>query len=201
VPKIPLQTPTPKATAPVITPAPVATTPAKTTPATTAPSGGTSTEEPPSNAIVLDTNAASTYNPYAYPAEDFGDPSLAIDGDTTTGWTALATPPKAPKMAVGLLLDMKTPQALASLELITATPGLLAQVYGANGTAPPTSITDPAWKRLTKAMVLHKRHEHLKLKESKHTFRWITVWVSRAASPSAAGSRVSINEVELFPAP
>jgi hypothetical protein len=50
-------------------------------------------------------------------------------------------------------------------------------------------------------MVLHKRHEHLKLKESAHAFRWIVVWVSRAASSSTSGSRVSLNEVELFPAP
>ena len=48
--------------------------------------------EPQANALLLDTNAASTYNPYAYPASDFGDPSLAIDGDVTTGWTAQVDP-------------------------------------------------------------------------------------------------------------
>jgi hypothetical protein len=206
VPKIPLQTPTPKALP--VTPAPKATTPAATTPATTTPTsstGGTSGEGegPQPNALVLDTNSASTYNPYGYPQSNFGDPTLAIDGDTSTGWTALATPPNAPRMAVGLLLDLKTAQRLAAVELVTSTPGLTIQLYGANGTTVPSSITDPAWKRLTKAMVLHKRHEHLTLSESAHSFRYVTVWVSRA--PSAASKptkpiRVSINEVELLPA-
>ncbi len=41
--------------------------------------------EPKPVAIVLDTNAAATYNPYDYPAGGFGDPSLTIDGDTSTG--------------------------------------------------------------------------------------------------------------------
>jgi hypothetical protein len=198
-PKIPLQTPTPKPV--TVTPTPTATKPAATTPSTTH-AGGTESakEEPASNAIVLDTNAASTYNPYAYPATSFGDPSLAIDGDTSTGWTAQATPPTAPKMAVGLLIDLKTPQRLASLQLVSATPGFLAQVYGTDATTPPTSITDPAWKKLTKAMVLHKRHEHLALKESTHAFRQVVLWISRSSSKSTAGSRISINEVELFPA-
>ncbi len=93
-------TPTPAAT----TPAPAATTPSTpaTTPTTPAGSSqgagsGTKTPEP----LLLDTNAASTYNPYEAPGP-FGDPSLAIDGDTSTGWTAQVNPATAPKMAVGL---------------------------------------------------------------------------------------------------
>ena len=53
-------------------------------------------------AIVLDPDAATTYNPYGYPASEFGDPSLAIDGDTSTEWTAQVNPAMAPKMAEGL---------------------------------------------------------------------------------------------------
>ena len=42
----------------------------------------------PEQPILLDTNAASTYNPYNYPESEFGDPSLVIDGETGTAWTA-----------------------------------------------------------------------------------------------------------------
>ena len=57
-------------------------TPASTTPASTTPAGSGGTGETQAQPILLDTNAASTYNPYAYPASNFGDPSLAIDGET-----------------------------------------------------------------------------------------------------------------------
>jgi hypothetical protein len=198
-PKIPLQTTTPKATT---TP----TTPTTTTPTTT--SGGTGAangaEETHSNALVLDTNAASTYNPYALPASSFGDPSLSIDGDTSTGWTAQVEPSTAPKMAAGLVLDLKNPQRLATLMLVTSSPGMTIQIYGANGTTPPTSITDPAWVKLTHSMVASKRHERIKLHDSTHAFRYVTVWISKAQASSAgtpeAPGRVSINELELFPA-
>ena len=69
------------------------------------------------NALLLDTNAASTYNPYNYTAANFGDPSLAIDGDTSTGWTALVEPAVAPKMAEGLLIDLNTPRKLVGVAL------------------------------------------------------------------------------------
>ena len=57
-----------------------------------------------------------TYNPYDYPASGFGDPSLAIDGDPTTAWTAQVDPATAPKMAQGLLIDLKTKQKLAAVQ-------------------------------------------------------------------------------------
>ena len=56
---------------------------------------------------MLDTNAASVYNPYNYPASLFGDPGLAIDNEESTAWTAQVQAENAPKMAEGLLLDLK----------------------------------------------------------------------------------------------
>ena len=111
-PKIPLTatpTPTTPSTSPRTTP---------TTPAATRTTPKPRHRAPPRRApapknhnrpsILLDTNAASTYNPYNYPESDFGDPSLTIDGDTTTGWTAQVEPATAPKMAEGVLIDLKT---------------------------------------------------------------------------------------------
>ncbi len=201
-PKIPLTAPTPKITAtPKSTPTtttPKATTPKKTT---TTP---TSTEPlPTTTAILLDTNAVTTYNPENYPAETFGDPSLAADGDSSTGWTARVDPAIAPRMAVGLLIDLNTAQKLSTLELITSTPGMTVEVFGANGSTAPATITDPAWTHLSPYQVEKKTHMVIKLGDSTKAFRFVTLWISGAPAASigtaTAPGRVSVNEVELFP--
>src|SRR5579862_6414566 len=96
LPKIPL---TPSTTTPVTPPAATNTTPSTGTGSSETSSGETGTSGKGSEggsegnssstpAILLDTDAASTYNPYNYPAGNFGDPSLTIDGDHSTAWTA-----------------------------------------------------------------------------------------------------------------
>ena len=153
---------------------------------------------------MLDPDAATTYNPYGYPASEFGDPSLAIDGDTSTAWTAQVNPAVAPKMAEGLVIDLNSAQRLSAIELITSTPGMSVQVYGANGHALPTSITDPAWVQLSPYLVEKKRHERIKLQNSAKAFRFVTLWISKAPAASVgtaqAPGHVSVNELELFPA-
>ena len=142
-PKIPLTTPTPKSSPTTTTPPKTKeSSPTATTPSGSKESGGGTTAESTPTAILLDTNAASTYNPYGYPASEFGDPSLAIDGDTSTAWTALVNPAVAPKMAEGLVIDLKSTRRVSAVEVITSTPGMSVQVYGANGQTVPTSITD-----------------------------------------------------------
>ena len=200
-PKIPVAAPTPttaakaappstttKSTPPAIPP--VATTPAPTTPAPTA--------------IVLDTNAVSTYNPNGYPATDFGEPSLTIDGETSTAWTSPVFPEIAPKMAVGLLVDLRALQKLASMELISATPGMTVQVFGASGSTAPANVTDAGWVKLSKALVNKNRHQSIKLGDSSKGFRYVLLWISAApasavGTPQAPGT-VKVNEIELFAA-
>jgi hypothetical protein len=195
-PKIPLKAVTPKVATPV---KPTATTPKPT--ATTPTSTNTA---PQPTALTLDTNAVTTYNPSAYPAGDFGDPSLTIDGDTSTGWSAQVDPAIAPKMAAGLVIDLKGAHKLSSLELVTSTPGMTAQVFGANGTAAPATITDPGWTKLTPSQVEKKKHVLIKLSDSTTAFRFVTLWISRVPAASVgtpqAPGRVSVNEIELFPA-
>jgi hypothetical protein len=196
-PKIPLTAPTPKSS-------PTTTTPAKTNESsgTTTPGSGTA-GEPKVAAITLDPDAAATYNPYGYPESEFGDPSLAIDGDTSTAWTAQVNPAVAPKMAEGLVIDLKTARRISAVELITSTPGMSVQVYGANGSAPPTSITDPAWIQLSRYLVEKKHNDRIKLQSSTKAFRFITLWISKAPAGSAgtaqAPGHVAVNELELFP--
>ncbi|HLH13448.1 MAG TPA: discoidin domain-containing protein [Solirubrobacteraceae bacterium] len=160
------------------------------------------TEEKPS-AILLDTDAAETYDPYAYPAAWFGDPSLAIDGDTATAWTAQVNPATAPKLAEGLLIDLKAKQKVSALELVTSTPGMTVQVYGAAVNAAPSSIVDPAWIALTGPKVAKKKRLRLTLRDSHKAFTFVALWISKAPK-SAIGTaeapgHVDVNEIELFP--
>ena len=203
-PKIPLTAPTPKAsTPPPPAPAKINGEPKETGSAKTKPeteTGSGKAEEP--TPILLDTNAASTYNPYNFPASSFGDPSLAIDGETSTGWTAQVETSVAPKMAVGLAIDLKASQRIGAIALITSTPGMTVQVYGSNATALPESITDQTWTPLTPALKAKKRRTHLKLKHATEAFRFIVLWVSQApasavGTPTAPG-HISVNELELF---
>jgi hypothetical protein len=203
-PKIPLTAVTPKASEKTTTTAAPTTetktgTSTNTTSTSTTPSEKTN-EESQQSAILLDTNAASTYNPYGYPASGFGDPSLAIDGDPSTAWTAQVNPASAPKMAQGLLIDIKAKEKVAVLELITSTPGMTVQVYGANGHTAPSTITAPAWTPLSPPEVVKKKHLRIALRDSTKTFTFIALWISRApaASTPEAPGHVDVNELELF---
>lgn len=215
-PKIPTQAPTPttkssEPSAPVFPPE----TKTSTSTSTTTSTSGSSTakeevskektesgsgSEPPSP-ILLDTNAASVYNPYTYPALLFGDPSLTIDGDAKTAWTAQVQPDKAPHMAEGLLLDLKSSQKLGSAAVKTSTTGATIEIYGANGSTLPASITDSAWTRLVGLKVLKKKDTTFQLKTKGRTFRYVVLWLVKAPAGSTAAKpgKVAINEFELFP--
>ncbi len=223
-PKIPLQTPTPKSTSGADSEANNALFPPETKTTKTASSTPTKTTSEPTKStsenketsssetkrsaeseapspILLDTNAASVYNPYNYPASLFGDPSLAIDGEVSTAWTAQVQAENAPKMAEGLLLDLKTPQKLGGSVVKTTTTGITVEVYGTNGSTPPTSISDPAWARIVGLKVLKKKSTTLTLKTKGKGYRYILLWLAKAPATSTAANpgSVSINEFELFP--
>jgi hypothetical protein len=205
-PKIPLTPLLPKSngtTKASITPAGSTGTSTTTTPSSSE-TGGSTPVEPHQASILLDTNAASTYNPSALPASEFGDPSLAIDGDISTAWTAQVDPASAPHMAAGLAIDLKSPRKLSALELITTSPGMTVQVFGAVGQAPPTTITDPAWVKLSAKVLDTKRHQRIKLEQPAKAVRFVTLWISKAPAASVgtpqAPGHVSVHEVELFPA-
>lgn len=153
--------------------------------------------------ILLDTNAASTYNPYNYPESGFGDPALAIDGEPSTAWTAQVQAHSFPNMAEGLLIDMREANRLGSVELRTPTKGLVVQVYGANGSKAPSTITEPGWALLSGSHTLKKTLTHVKLRTEGRTYRWLLVWLVKApasaqGTPTAPG-RVALSEVALYP--
>jgi hypothetical protein len=204
-PKLPALVPTPHTTPSASPETNTPSIPAESAPTSTAPvkpptAGATA---PAPNPILLDTNAASTYDPSGYPASYFGDPGLAIDGETATAWTAQVEPKVAPLMAAGLALDLKTPHHLGSLEVRTTTPGVTVEVFGANGSKIPATIVDPAWTKLGDTHVLKKKKNTIKLATGGEALRFIVLWLTKApasavGTPTAPG-HVSINETVLYP--
>ena len=153
--------------------------------------------------ILLDTNAATTYNPYNYPAAGFGDPALAIDGEPSTAWTAQVQPSSFPNMAEGLLIDLRSATKLGGVELRTPTTGMTIQVYGATGNKAPATITTPGWTQLVSTHVLKKKVTHLKPRTASAGFRFLVVWIVKAPASSegtaAAPGHVAFSEVALYP--
>ncbi len=214
VPKVPAKLPKVAATPTPIPPAPTAT---STTPSgsTGGSQGSTSSGSEGSgegsgsnsnqpSALLLDTDAASTYNPYNLPASFFGDPSLTIDGDHTTSWTAQVNPATAPSMAEGVLINLKSLKKLSALEHVSSSKGMVVQIYGTAETQAPASITDPGWVALTHPLAIKKSSTRFKLLKPKVGFRQLVVWISKAppaaiGTPTAPG-HVKVGEVEVFPA-
>jgi hypothetical protein len=152
--------------------------------------------------IVLNTNAASTYNPYDYPATWFGDPRLAIDDDATTAWTAQINPAVAPKMAEGLLVNLKESKSVSKLSLLTATPGMTVQIYAAKGKTVPTTIANHAWVKLSNSVLVKNRKATIKLHHATESFSYLLLWIPKAPAglvgTPAAPAFAEVNELVLF---
>jgi outer membrane biosynthesis protein TonB len=184
-------------TTPTVT-TPTATTPTATTPTATTPTATTPTTTTPesSHEILLDTDAASTYNPYTLPASSFGDPADAIDGALNTAWTYQLAPSAAGSTLVGLTIDLKTPQAARAIKITTLSPGMTVEFYGADGASPPASITAPGWVHLANRRAI-KVSTTVVLKTAGASFRYLLVWITHAPAGVTAGS-VGISELSVY---
>jgi hypothetical protein len=208
-PKIPSPAATPKATGGATgeSSTGTSTTPAKTTTGTTTSTTESKSKEGAGKSqptpILLDTNAAITYNPYNFPAAGFGDPALAIDGEPSTAWTAQVQAASFPNMAEGLLIDLRSPTKVGRIELATPTRAMTVQVYGARGKKAPATITEPGWTLLSGSHVLKKKVTHLRLRAEGRAFRFLLVWVTKAPAASQgtaqAPGHVGISELALYP--
>lgn len=154
--------------------------------------------------ILLDTNAAQLYNPNEYPESRFGDPSLTIDGEATTVWKAKVNPETAPKMAVGLAINLKADLHVSKLTLITNTKGMRIQVYGTKRKHLPKTITSKGWVKLSGPHVVEKHKSFVNLRYSKkQKFRQILIWFVKAPSSSTPEEpgHIAVNELELYEPP
>lgn len=135
--------------------------------------------------------AAVAYAPYAAPDADLGDPSRAVDGSTRTAWKApVAADPTAPPQ-LGIYVDLAGREKLRSLKLLTPTPGMNVEIYGATS-GPPESITDAGWDHLASRTGIAAQ---TKVKLLDRPYRYVLVWIV-GAPPD--GARPAISELSLF---
>ena len=198
-PQLPAATPTPTPTAPV-TVAPTTSTPKTTTPTTAVKPNPTtsptaSVPSATSAKILLDTDAASTYNPYSLPPGGFGDPAKAIDGDSQTTWTYQLDPTTAGKTLVGLAINLKSKQTVRSITVATPSPGMTVEFYGATGSELPVSITDPGWAHLATRTGI-KGQTTVTLKTPAKGLHYLLVWITHAPSGVTTGT-VGVSELSV----
>lgn len=152
-------------------------------------------------AVLLDTNAAQIYNPSNLPASRFSDPSLAIDGDTTTAWTVQLEASEAPSVGAGLTLNLNTPLKIAQMTLITETTGITVQIYGTKNSKAPQSLHSEEWVPLSHAHLVRKRKATIELMEASKSFRQLLVWIVKAPTSTTGqftGTDAAINEIQLY---
>jgi hypothetical protein len=195
-PAVTTQQPTQTVTTPKTTTTPPATTTTTTTPTVTTPTTTTpTTTAAGGHAILLDTDAASTYNPYNLAASSFSDPAQAIDGDPDTAWTYQLDPTTNGKTLVGVIVDLKTPQAARAIKITTLSPGMTVEFYGSTASTAPVSITDPAWLHLANRRAI-KPSTTIVLKTQGKSLRYLLVWLTHAPAGVTAGS-VGISELSV----
>jgi hypothetical protein len=195
------KTPTPTPPASTATPKPAAT-PAPTTstkPATTTPKAPSTTQTTPKKpspgpltAVKLEPDAAQTYNPYARPDTDFTDAKLALDGDKATAWTAAFNGGDA---LVGVVLDLGKSQGVRALQLVTSTPGMTVEIYGARGAKPPVSIQDPKWDHVATQLDVAK-DGRIRLGDGTDKYRWVLAWPTEG--PADGGTQIAISELKVY---
>ncbi len=195
-PKLPGATPTPTATAPV-TVAPTTSTPKTTTvkPKTTTATPTTGVPSATSAKILLDTDAATAYNPYSLAPGGFGDPAKAIDGDGQTSWTYQLDPSTAGKTLVGLAINLKSKQTVRSITIATPSPGMTVEFYGATGSELPVSITDPGWAHLATRTAIESQTT-VKLKTAAKGLHYLLVWITHAP-PGVTTGTVGVSELSV----
>jgi hypothetical protein len=153
--------------------------------------------------LVFAANAASTYDPNGYPETGYLGPELAIDGVTTTAWTAAAAPELAPKVQAGLLIDLQRKRRIAKVGLISRTLGMTVEVFGTTQREAPKSIESSGWKKLSGIHLVEERNSSIVLKRTPK-IRQLLIWVLKApeveaeAESEEASDSAAINEVALY---
>lgn len=147
---------------------------------TGAPSTTTDTESKPpatrpAGVVTVRLTAVGALDPEGDGVENDDRALLAVDGDVTTSW-ATERYQSFFKQGVGLVLDAGAVRRLQRLDLVTATPGYLAEIRaGASPDGPFTTIApERTVDRLTQFALGGRRA------------RYVVVWVTDLPDDSAA---------------
>ncbi|MHB1859600.1 MAG: hypothetical protein ACYCUM_05725 [Solirubrobacteraceae bacterium] len=192
------------------TPSASSTSSTQTTSTTTSTGHATSTQaacsgrgSPTTAPILLRATDVSTYDPNRYPQAGYVHPQLAVDGDSSTAWTAAPAPNLAPKVQAGLLVNLHHRRQIAEVALISRTLGMSVRIYGTTSRTAPKSIGSKHWLELSRVHLVEQRSSTIKL-EHATKIRWLLVWVLRApeVEPTVVGEAVedaaAINELALY---
>jgi hypothetical protein len=193
--KKPNTSPPPAAKTPAAPPAAPAT-PAPKAPAATKKTTTTTPAAPKKAAklvaIDLKPDAASTYNPYARPDNDFTDPKSTLDGDPATAWTASFSGTQSG--AVGVDLTLPEPAGVRDLQVRTTTPGATLEIYASRSSSEPVSIQDPGWDHLATQLDVGS-NERIVLGEGTTKYRHVLIWPTQGPPD---GDHVALNELKLY---
>ena len=165
-------------------------------------SKGTTRERP--EALLLDTDAACDVQPLQLPGERVRGPQPDDRRRHRHRLERAGEPVDAPAMAEGVAIDLKSAKKLSAVKLVTSTPGMTLQVYGANTQTAPASITDKAWVPISHSLTIRKRRARVALQSPGQDLQVHRRVDQRSASNPAVGTpeapgKVTLNEIEVFP--
>jgi hypothetical protein len=137
--------------------------------------------------VMLDSDAASDYDPEGDGEESPEAARNAIDGNLTTNWdteTYRGGFAGSNKAGVGLYLDAGSPVAARQLDAVTATPGFQAEVYAANTV--PGQIGD--WTKVSSRTGV-KQDQRIPLDTAGTQFRYYLLWIVELPESNKADVR------------
>lgn len=117
------------------------------------------------------------------------DPKAVLDDDRQTSWAVTAGGLDA--LQVGYVVDLEQPTSLRYLELVTDTPGLRVEIYGADADVLPPQVTDSRWAKLKArdAVDLNEKEgnesgdgkEKITISDGAQKYRFLLVWATTPA--------------------
>ena len=153
------------------------------------PRGPQTAEEPPAG-TALDIELVTDFDPHGDGTEHADETSLVDDGDPATEWTTenYESSLSAQKPGVGLLLDLGTEAEVASLRLVTSTPGYSLEIRAASELPEDESTADVVTDSSAVADVEVLEFDPV-------SARYWIVWITEL--PGSGAGSASIAEVEL----
>jgi hypothetical protein len=183
-----------------VTPTPPAssspsTSPATTTPATTTPDTTTQPADTGPQAIDLNGDAGTVYDPYGR-IKASGEATRALDGDATTSWYV---DPKDPQqIGVGYAVDLGKLQGIREIELQTPTAGFRMEIYATDEPELPPDILDTRWSHITNVSNVGAKDDgkqKIVLGAGTTKYRNVLLWFTQ---PPTDGPRLRLTELKLL---
>jgi serine/threonine-protein kinase len=156
---------------------------------------GSPRAKPPAGtkSVSVKRTSAGDYDPLGDDKEHASELSRAVDNDPNTVWTTetYRDGKLNNKAGVGIYVDAAPGVDATSISITTPRPGWTAEVYAADGDAPPKAID--GWAKVGGGTVRKERQRFKLTGDARH--RFYLVWIT-ALPPSA--QKVEIAEITLY---